>query len=291
MERYEIAVIGTGPAGLSAAITAALRHKKILLLGQKDLSAKLYRAEKIDNYLGLPAISGAELAKKMADHIASLGIAVTGDKITQVYAMGEYFALQGREMYEATTVILACGVVQGKPLPGEEALLGQGVSYCATCDAALYRGKDTIVIGYSAREESEADFLAEVAAHVTYIPMYPDPVHTDPRVKVLYEHPTEVRGGLKKRTLVTQEGEHEADGVFILRDAVSAGQLVPGLETDGPHVRVDLSMASNLPGLFACGDLAGKPYQYIKAAGQGNIAALSAVGYLADLKAKAKGPR
>ncbi len=285
MERYEIAVIGTGPAGLSAAVTAALRHKKLLLLGQKDLSAKLSRAERIDNYLGLPGISGADLAGKMAAHIASMGIEITEDRITQVYAMGDYFALQGREMYEAETVILAGGVVQGKLLPGEEALLGQGVSYCATCDAALYRGKDTVVVGYSPREEEEAAFLAEVAGKVTYIPMYDGEVRLDPKVNVLREHPVEIRGTLKKRVLVTKEGEHEADGVFILRDAVSAGQLVPGLETDGPHVKVDLSMASNLPGLFACGDLAGRPYQYIKAAGQGNIAALSAVGYLADRKA------
>ena len=284
MVRYEIAVIGTGPAGLSAAVTAALRHKKILLLGQKALSAKIARAEKIDNYLGLPGISGADLAGKMAAHIASMGIGITEDRITQVYAMGDYFALQGREMYEAQTVILAGGVVQGKLLPGEEALLGQGVSYCATCDAALYRGKDTIVVGYSPREEEEAAFLAEVAGKVTYIPMYAGEVRLDPKVTVLREQPVEIRGTLKKRVLVTKEGEHEADGVFILRDAVSAGQLVPGLETDGPHVKVDLSMATNLPGLFACGDLAGRPYQYIKAAGQGNIAALSAVGYLADHK-------
>ena len=288
MERYEIAVIGTGPAGLSAAVTAALRHKKLLLLGPKDLSPKLYRAEKIDNYLGLPGISGADLARRMSEHVLSLGVGITEDRIATVYAMGDYFALQGREMYEAATVILAGGVVQGKPIPGEEALLGQGVSYCATCDAALYRGKDTIVIGYSPREESEADFLAEVARQVLYIPMYTDPVHVSPAVTVLNEHPQEIRGGLRKRVLVTREGEHETDGVFILRDAVSAGQLVPGLETDGPHVRVDLSMATNLPGLFACGDLAGKPYQYIKAAGQGNIAALSAVGYLADRKAAGK---
>ena len=82
----------------------------------------------------------------------------------------------------------------------------------------------------------------------------------------------------------TDKDLHPVDGVFVLRDAVAPDKLVPGLATDGPHVAVDAQMRTNLPGCFACGDLAGKPYQYIKAAGQGNIAALSAVEWLAEQK-------
>lgn len=282
MERADIAIIGAGPGGISAAITATLRQKKILLFGTKDLSAKMRKAHRIDNYPGLPAITGEGLADAMQAHLDSMGIQVTEDRITQVYAMGDYFALQGREMYEAETVILAGGVAPGKLLEGEADLVGRGVSYCATCDAALYRGKDTIVVGYSAREEEEANFLADVASSVIYVPVYNGETHLDKRVTVLKERPVAVRGTLRKRILVTDQGEHETDGLFILRDSVSPGQLVPGLEMDGPHVKVDLKMASNLPGLFACGDIAGKPYQYIKAAGQGNTAALSAVEYIAS---------
>ncbi len=282
MERFDAAIIGTGPAGLSAAVTLTLRHKKILLLGPADLSRKLRLAHRIDNYLGLPAIAGEDLAAHFREHLDMMGIAVTEDRITAVYAMGDYFALQGREMYEASTVILAGGVVQGKPIPGEEPLLGRGVSYCATCDAALYKGKDTVVIGFSSGEEKEADFLAGVAAKVTYIPVYPGETHLSSGAQVLRAKVSEIRADGKKRVVVTDAGEITADGVFILRDAVSAGQLVPGLETDGPHVKVDMTMASNLPGLFACGDIAGKPYQYIKAAGQGNVAALSVAEYLAS---------
>ncbi len=284
MERYDAAIIGTGPAGLSSAVTLTLRHKKVLLLGPKDLSRKLSAAHRIDNYLGLPAISGEELAKRFREHLDLMGIAITEDRISAVYAMGDYYALQGREMYEASAVILAGGVVQGKPIEGEEELLGRGVSYCATCDAALYKGKDTVVIGYSAREEKEAEFLATVAARVTYIPMYQGEVSLSGNAAVLRAKPVQIRSTLKKRTVATDAGEIECDGVFILRDAVSAGQLVPGLETEGPHVKVGADMASNLPGLFACGDIAGRPYQYIKAAGQGNIAALSLVEYLAEKK-------
>ena len=281
MERFDTAVVGTGPAGLSAAVTLTLRQKRVLLLGPGDLSAKLTSARRIDNYLGLPGISGADLAGRFLSHLAQMGIGVTEDRISAVYAMGEYFALQGREMYEADTVILAGGVVQGRPIPGEDALLGRGVSFCATGDAALYRGKDTVVIGFSRREEKEAEFLSAVAGHVIYIPMYPGEVHAGGGVEVRRIKPLEIRGDLRKRTVVTDAGDIVCDGVFILRDAVAAEQLVPGLETDGPHVKVGIDMSTNLPGLFACGDIAGKPYQYIKAAGQGNTAALSAVEYLA----------
>ena len=284
MERYDAAIIGTGPAGLSAAVTLKLRNKNILLLGSKDLSRKLNLARRIDNYLGFPGIAGADLAARFREHLEAMDIAVTEDRITAVYAMGDYFALQGREMYEASAVILAGGVNQGRPIPGEESLLGRGVSYCATCDAALYRGKDTVVIGYSDREEKEAEFLAGVAAKVTYIPAYPGEARMSSNIEVLRAKVLEIRAEGKKRVVVTENAEIPADGVFILRDAVSAGQLVPGLETDGAHVKVGPDMSTNLPGLFACGDIAGKPYQYIKAAGQGNTAALSLAEYLADKK-------
>lgn len=150
MERVEIAIIGTGPAGISAALTCVNRNKKILLLGSRQLSEKIAKAHEIRNYPGLPAVSGTEMAEAFRKHLEQMGIGITEKRIGAVYAMGDYFALQaGEEMLEADAVILAGGVVQGKPLDGEEELLGRGVSYCATCDAPLYRGKDVAVVGYS----------------------------------------------------------------------------------------------------------------------------------------------
>ncbi|MBQ9561892.1 MAG: NAD(P)/FAD-dependent oxidoreductase [Lachnospiraceae bacterium] len=290
MGRYEIAIIGTGPAGLEAAITATVRNKKVLLLGSRESSLKVSKAHKIANYLGLPEIAGADLAAAYLKHIDAMGIQITEDKINAIYSMGDYFVLQGNEnvMYEADAVILATGVVAGKPFPGEDENLGRGVSYCATCDAALYRGKSAVVIGYAPKEEPEAEFLAEIADKVTYIAMYPEETSfTRENVEVLRVKPLSiVRDGRMK--LVTDQGEIESDGVFVLREAISPKQLVPGLATDGPHVTVDLQMRTNLPGCFACGDIAGTPYQYIKAAGQGNVAALSAVSYL-DMKKRSGG--
>ncbi|MBR2991291.1 MAG: NAD(P)/FAD-dependent oxidoreductase [Solobacterium sp.] len=283
MSRYDIAIIGTGPGGLEAAITATVRNKSVLLVGSPASSEKVYKAHTIQNYLGLPEAGGETLQKAFLGHLDQMGIKITEDRIIAVYNMGDYFGLQGREnVYEAETVILATGVVASKPFPGEEEFLGRGVSYCATCDAALYRGKKTVVIGFSPKEEEEADFMNEYAAETIYIPMYKGDVKVRDGVQVMRVKPKSIEGAFKVTKLVTGEGDIETDGVFILRDAIAPGMLIQGLETDGPHVKVDLQMRTSMDGVYACGDIAGTPYQYIKAAGQGNTAALSAVSYLAE---------
>ena len=289
MERYDIAIIGTGPAGVSAAITSRIRNKKILLVGNPGLSDKVQKAHAIQNYPGLPNVTGDGLQKALLSHLEAMDIHITDGKVTLIYPMGEYFSLQiSGQIYEASTVILACGVTGGKPLPNEEEFLGRGVSYCATCDAALYKGKKTGIVGFSPKEEAEADFMTEYAAEVTYFPMYKDPVHVNDKVKVVYEKPLEIRAaGFKADGLVTAENSYDFDGVFILRDSVSPRQLVPGLVLDGAHIRVERDMSTSIPGCFACGDITGKPYQYIKSAGEGNVAALSAVSYLDQKKREA----
>ena len=285
MERYDVAIIGTGPAGVSAALTAKNRNLSILLLGSRQMSEKVAKAHEIRNYPGLPMVKGQELAAAFRDQLEKMEIPVTEQRIGAVYAMGDYFALQaGEEMIEAKTVILATGVVMAKPLPGEEELLGRGVSYCATCDAPLYRGRTAAVIGYSPREEAEAAFLSSVCSTVTYFPMYADKTDQPDAGEVIREKPAEIRKTDTGLQVKTAEGEYSADGVFVLREAVAPAQLVPGLETDGAHVKVNRRMETNLPGVFACGDLTGTPYQYIKAAGEGNVAAISAAAYIEQKK-------
>ena len=285
MERVDIAIVGTGPAGVSAAITATIRNKKILLLGSRQLSEKMSKAHEIQNYPGFPAVRGEDLVRAFQEHLNRMGIEVTERRVAAVYAMGDYFALQaGEEMLEARSVILAGGVVQGKPLDGEEAMLGRGVSYCATCDAPLYRGKEVAVIGYSPREEAEAAFLSEVCAKVLYFPVYPGEPELPAGVEIIREKVTGLTRDAEKRTVHTENGSYPVDGIFVLREAVAPGQLVPGLETEGAHVAVNRKMETSIPGIFACGDIVGTPYQYIKAAGEGNVAALSAVAWLDQKK-------
>lgn len=289
MERYDIAIIGTGPAGLSAAITAKIRNKKILLIGNPNFSDKVQKAHQIQNYLGLPAISGKDLAKAFENHINSMDITITEGKVNAVYPMGSYFGLQvSQDIYEAETVIVATGIVTGKAFKGENELLGRGVSYCATCDAPLYRNKTVAVIGYSPKEESEAEFLAEVCEKVLYIPMYKEETKLSDKVTIINEKPTAVIGENKVKSLQTEKNNYEVDGIFILRDSIPPSQLVSGLEIKDNHIVVNLQMETNIKGCFACGDIVGRPYQYIKAAGQGNIAGLSAVAYL-DAKRKSYG--
>ena len=173
MERYDIAIVGSGPAGLSAALNAKIRNKKFIIFGNKELSHKLSKAPKINNYLGFYGVNGADVKDKFLEHIDKMGIEITEERVNNIYAMGDYFALMVNEkMYEATTVILATGMEYTKPIKGEEELIGKGVGYCATCDAPLYKGKTVTIIGYNKEAEEEANYVSELAGKVYYIPMY-----------------------------------------------------------------------------------------------------------------------
>lgn len=288
-ERYDLAIIGSGPAGLSAALNAKIRNKKFIIFGSKELSRKLAEAEKINNYLGFYGKGGREIRDEFMNHLESMDIKVTEEKINNIYAMGDYYSLMAKDkIYEASAVILATGVNFGKPFKGEEEFLGKGVGYCATCDAPLYKDKVVTIIAYNKHDEDEVNFIGTIASKVYYIPMYKEKVEVDDGIEIINDIPLEIKGNKKAEKLILKNSEIDTDGIFILRDSVSPGQLVPGLEMDGNHIKVDRRMQSNLKGCFAAGDIVGTPYQYIKSAGEGNIAALSAVSYIDKLKRKDK---
>lgn len=252
------------------------------------MSAKIEKAHEVQNFLGLPFIKGTDMQKAFNEHIEKMGIEITEGRVNAVYPMGSYFGVQSSlGMLEATSIILATGVVMATPYPGEESFLGRGVSYCATCDAPLYKKKTVAIIASSAHEEAEANFLSEIAEKVYYIPLYKDDVNVSEKIEVVREVPKEIAGGMKVESLVTDKGSYNVDGVFILRESISPGQLVQGIEMDGAHVKVNRLMETSVKGCFACGDIVGKPYQYIKAAGEGNVASLSAVNYIDALAKQA----
>ncbi|MCR5761782.1 MAG: NAD(P)/FAD-dependent oxidoreductase [Treponema sp.] len=288
-ELYDVAVIGTGPAGVSAAITLKIRNKKIILFGSASLSEKIEKAHEINNYPGFPAIKGSELQSKLLEHLKQMKIDITEKSITSVYPMGKYFSMisNKNEIFESKTVIIATGVNFGKPYAGESEFLGRGVSYCATCDAPLYKGKSVAVIAASKKEEEEAAFLAEVVQSVTYIPLYKEDVSfadsVSDKIKVIHDVPVSIQGEMKANKLILKNQEIVTDGIFILRDSVAPSQLIQGIQMENNHISVNRKLETNIPGLFACGDIAGTPYQYIKSAGEGNVAALSAVNYLSSL--------
>ena len=279
--RYDLAIVGSGAAGISAAINAKLRNKNIIVFGNKDLSAKLVKAPMIDNYLGLPEITGVQLKDKFIKHATDMGVEVTAEKINNIYAMGDYFALMSNDKeYEATAVIVATGIEFSKPLPGELEYLGNGVSYCATCDASFYKGKVVTVIGYNQESVEEANFINEVVEKTYFVPMFKGNVALNKDIEIIQGEPVRIQGTDKANLLILKDREIETDAVFILKDSVSPEQLVPGLEMDGLHIKVNRKMETNLEGLYAAGDISGKPYQYMKAAGEGQIAALNAVGFI-----------
>ena len=288
--RYDIAIIGTGPAGISAAITAKLRNKNIILFGNKDLSDKINKAHSIKNYTGLPNVTGEELATALKNHLNDLDIEITEKRVNAVYSMGEYFALQvGKEMIESKSLIIATGVTASKTLENEDEFLGRGVSYCATCDAHFCKGKDVAVIAYTKEAEEDALFLSEVCSSIKYFPLYDisnEIFDKYGNIQIIKDKPIGFAGNMKAEKIICENSSYDAFSTFVVRNNISADKLVPGLKTDGTHIIVDLQMETNIKGLFACGDIAGKPYQYIKSAGQGNISALSAVAYLAN---KSKG--
>lgn len=286
MERHDIAIIGTGPAGISAAITAKIRNKDVILLGTASGSDKVSKASVVKNYLGLPEIGGTELRTAFGNHLKAMDVAVTEDKISAVYSMGKYFVLKGANGdYEASSLILATGVDFSKPLAGEKEFLGRGVSYCATCDGMFFKEKKVAVLAYEAGALKEALYLSELCSEVLFFKCYEEslPDILPSNIVVLEEKPESIKGGLKAQVLVAGGKEYEADGFFVLRESVAADSLVPGVKLQDGHVLVDRHMKTNISGCFACGDVTGTPYQYIKAAGEGNVAALSAVSYLADL--------
>ena len=237
-----------------------MRGKQVLLFGSEGLTTKMTKAHTIRNYPGLPDITGTDLADKLKHHLDVMGVEITEKQVTTVYAMGSYFGIQTPDiMYEASSVILAGGVVMGKPFPGEDELLGRGVSYCATCDAHFYKGQGSGRAGLQRRELPRGRLFAETCARVLYFPVVPHEVNVGPNVTVVRERVLSIPGTMRAEGVQTDKDLHPVDGVFVLRDAVAPDKLVPGLATDGPHVAVDAQMRTNLPGCFACGDLAGKP--------------------------------
>lgn len=279
---YDCIIIGTGPAGLSAALNLKTYKKSFVWFGSKSLSDKVRKAEKITNYPGFPELTGQELFAHFEDHIQSAGLEITEKTVTNVMSEGNYYmVLADNEIYEAKTLILAMGVMTAKLLKGEDELLGRGVSYCATCDGMFYKDKEIAVLCNDPKYEHEVEYLA---AKVTYFPLFSDSQVKKENVTISKDFPVEVNGIDRVTGLTLKSGEIlSVDGVFCLRNAIALSKLIPELEIENGHIVVDRAQKTNLPGCFAAGDCTGRPYQYTKAVGEGNVAAHSCISYLAEI--------
>ena len=279
----DVAVIGGGPAGLSAAINARARGKGVLVVGNPIEENPLYKAPVIDNYPGLPGISGAQLLQTLEAHARESGAQFRSGRVLSATPMGDRFFLSiGSEVEEARSLVVAISAQRGAKLPGEEALLGRGVSWCATCDGMLYRNKAVAVVGLSHDAPAEANFLQEIGCQVTYVARKA-PQGLRPDIPVVLGRRLSVEGVQAVTAVRADETAVPCQGVFILREAMAPGDLLPGLALEGGYISVDRSMATNLPGVFACGDCTGLPLQVAKAVGEGLVAGQSAADYVDHL--------
>lgn len=275
----DAAIIGTGPAGQAAVLTLKLHSKSFVWFGSAARSQKVGRSECIANYPGLGMISGSELNRRFEAQCREMEIAVTDKMVTNiVHSSSSYLLLADNEMYEARTLLLAVGAVTARGFAGEAELLGHGVSYCATCDGFLYKGKTIAVFCGSKRYEHEVEYLAGLAAGVWVSSPYSGAAFTHENITLLPSPLKAINGDRHVSGITLTDGQSLAvDGVFVLRDAVAPALLLPGLEMDGPHICVDRRMQTNLPGCYAAGDCTGRPYQIAKAVGEGNVAAHSMI--------------
>ena len=267
-ENFDVILIGGGVAATSAALTLRNRGKSVGVVANKTETASLYKAERVTNYPGLPSMSGAELSELFRQQITECGAEIIPGRALNVIPMGNSFGVAvDNDYYMCGALILATGITREKLYPGESEFLGRGISYCATCDGMLYRGKTVAVVGGGEEASHDADFLEGIGCRVLRFPQ---------------NGKYEIRGGMKADTLIFAGKEYAVDGVFIIKDTVSVTRLVPGLSYENGAIVVDRHMATSVPGVFAAGDCTGKPYQLAKAAGEGNVAALSACDYLAE---------
>lgn len=282
-EIYDLAIVGTGPAGISAALTAKARNLNFIWFGSKSLSAKVEKAERISNYPGLCKVTGKQLQEAFLNQIKAEELLITEKTVNQIFPMGKNYALfSGQESFMARTLLLALGTATTAALPGEAEYLGKGVSYCATCDGRLYQGKSIAVICTNPKYEEEIEFLSELAKEVFVYAAYQNFGVKRDNVFLQPGSPGEILGddlvnGIKGK------GKEEilpVQGVFCLKDAYSPVTLLKGLEMEENHIRVDRKMQTSLPGCYAAGDCTGRPYQYTKAAGEGNVAVHSILEFL-----------
>lgn len=277
---YDSIIVGTGVASLEASIILKIRNKNFLIIGPKELSTKIDKSPIIDNYLGLPHIRGNDLKENFRKHIDDLGITITDEIVKTIYASDTFSVMTNKNTYEAKSIILGVGLPMNKSFNNEDKFVGMGISYCATCDAMFYKNKNVAVIGYNEESIEEANFLSEVVNKVYFIPYTTSYEGLNSNIEVINKKVVSFEGKMKLDKIILEDQELSVDGAFVIRDFVACDSLIPGIAMDKNHILVDSNQKTNLEGVYACGDVTGKPYQYMKACGEGLKAAFSVIEYL-----------
>ncbi len=299
---YDIIIIGSGPAGLSAAIYAQRACLDTIVIEKNGISGgQVLNTWEVDNYPGFPGVTGFELSRQFREHANKLGARVVQDEVVQVELSGNVKKVVcEEETYEARCVILASGAHHRTlEVPGEEELRGAGVSYCATCDGAFFRGRTVAVVGGGDAALEDAIFLARMCEKV-YIVHRRDKLRGAKRLQerlqaleniefvwnsetVAIEGNAQVEALRLRQTKTGEERRLDVDGVFIAVGIAPESELYAGqLELDEQgYIRADESGQTSVPGVFAAGDVRTKAlHQILTAASDGANCVASAERYL-----------
>lgn len=299
---YDIIIIGSGPAGLSAAIYAQRACLDTIVIEKNGISGgQVLNTWEVDNYPGFPGVTGFELSRQFREHANKLGARVVQDEVVQVELSGKVKKVVcEEETYEARCVILASGAHHRTlEVPGEEELRGAGVSYCATCDGAFFRGRTVAVVGGGDAALEDAIFLARMCEKV-YIVHRRDKLRGAKRLQerlqaleniefvwnsetVAIEGNAQVEALRLRQTKTGEEKRLDVDGVFIAVGIAPESELYAGqLELDEQgYIRADESGQTSVPGVFAAGDVRTKALrQILTAASDGANCVASAERYL-----------
>lgn len=300
---YDIIIAGGGPAGLTAAIYALRAGKSVLVIEKNGFGGQIAFSPKVENIPGTRSISGAAFADKLTDHAMDLGAEVELEKVISVEKNGDIFAVSTEEgsTYQAKAVILAVGVKHRTlGLPGEEDLIGNGISFCAVCDGAFYTGQKVAMIGGGNSALQEALLLAEVCEKVTIVQnlafltgekKLADALAEKDNVEIIYstvvsEYITEngEMKGLKLRNEETgAESQIAVDGTFLAVGLMPENDAFAHLAklNDWGYFDSGEDCTTQTPGLFVAGDCRSKTIrQVVTAAGDAAIAAMAACRYL-----------
>ncbi len=273
----DVAIIGAGPAGLSAAINSVIRNKETVVFGNRPESSLLYKAERIDNYLGMPCLSGKQMINAFWQHASDMGVRIEIKKVQQIFTMDNYYTINANnEFYDAKKVIIAIGVQKSKYIKGEKEYIGKGVSYCATCDGMLYKNKTVILIGETQEAVEDIKYLSQICKKVYFISKYV-PGFSASNIEQLEGKVNEIYGEDIVKQIKIDNEIIDVDGVFFVKESIPIDSLIDGLEMNDNYIKVNRNMETNLKGIYAAGDCTGKPLQISKAVSEGLIAAQSAV--------------
>lgn len=286
---YDIIVIGAGPAGVSASLYAKRANKDVLVLYHG--TSQLEKAHKIDNYYGFPnGIDGSQLYRNGIIQAINLGVDVAEKEVlgVEMNADRTYTVKTKEDSFVSKAVIFATGNKKIRPnIKGVKNFEGRGISYCAICDGFFYKDKDVAVLGNGDYALSEAKELESIAKSVTVFTNGLASPETD--FRVITEKISEIKGEMKVNCIRLENGEEiPVDGVFIAQGVAGGADFAKklGVKADGDKIITDEKMQTNLPGVFACGDLTGDLYQVSKAVCDGAKAGLGAVEFIKKFENK-----